>query len=126
MSLKPPLMELPIKTADSGFYSGFSQSVAIISKIIIAALVVWAVVFPDQAGRVLNAINGFILANTTVWYVYIVTLFVLLCFVLALWPAAGRLKLGLEDDKPEFSNFSWFSMMFGAGIGVGMLTWAVA
>ena len=34
--------------------------------------------------------------------------------------------LGQPGDKPEFSNFSWFSMMFGAGIGVGMLTWAVA
>ncbi|MEM7438372.1 MAG: BCCT family transporter [Pseudomonadota bacterium] len=126
MSLKPPLMDLPIRTADSGFYSGFSQSVSIISKVIIAALVVWAVVFPDQAGAVLNSINSFILANTAAWYVYIVTMFILVCIVLAIWPAAGRLKLGLADDKPEFSNFSWFSMMFGAGIGVGMLTWAVA
>ena len=36
------------------------------------------------------------------------------------------MNLGLEGEKPEFDNFSWFSMMFGAGIGVGMLTWAVA
>ncbi len=126
MSLKPPLMDLDIKTATSGFYSGFSSSVAVISKIIIAALVIWAVVFPEQAGTVLNSINSFILSNTAYWYVYIVSSFVILCGVLAVWPAAGRLKLGLESDKPEFSNFSWFSMMFGAGIGVGMLTWAVA
>ena len=53
-------------------------------------------------------------------------LFVLVCVGLAIWPAAGRLKIGMDDDVPEFSNFSWFSMMFGAGIGVGMLTWAVA
>ncbi|MEO0636591.1 MAG: BCCT family transporter [Pseudomonadota bacterium] len=124
--IKPPLMELPIETADTGFYSGFSKSVAVVSKLIVAALVVWAVVFPEQAGRILNAINSFILANTAYWYIWIVALFVLLCLVLAVWPAAGRLKLGVESDKPEFSNFSWFSMMFGAGIGVGMLTWAVA
>ena len=36
------------------------------------------------------------------------------------------MRLGAETDRPEFDNFSWFSMMFGAGIGVGMLTWAVA
>ncbi|MEM1301322.1 MAG: BCCT family transporter [Pseudomonadota bacterium] len=126
MALKPPLMDLDIKTADSGFYAGFASSVAIISKIIIAALVVWAVVFPEAAGSVLNAINSFILSNTAYWYIYIVTLFILLCIGLALWPSAGKLKLGVETDKPEFSNFSWFSMMFGAGIGVGMLTWAVA
>ncbi|MEO0634078.1 MAG: BCCT family transporter, partial [Pseudomonadota bacterium] len=116
MSDKPPLMDLPIKTADAGFYSGFSVNVAVVSKIIVAILVIWAVVFPEQAGAVLNTINSFILANTAFWYVYIVALFVMLCAVLAIWPAAGRLKLGLESDTPEFSNFSWFSMMFGAGI----------
>ena len=126
MSIQPPLMDLPIETADEGFYSGFSKNVAIISKFIIAALVIWALVFPEQAGKVLGQINSFILSNTAYWYIWIVALFVLLCIGLAIWPAAGRLKLGVEGDKPEFSNFSWFSMMFGAGIGVGMLTWAVA
>ncbi len=126
MSVKPPLMELPIATSDTGFYSGFSKSVAVYSKLIVAILVIWAVVFPEQAGRVLNTINSFILANTAYWYIWIVAVFVLLCIVLAIWPAAGRLRLGLEGDRPEFSNFSWFSMMFGAGIGVGMLTWSVA
>jgi choline/glycine/proline betaine transport protein len=52
--------------------------------------------------------------------------FVILCLALALWPTAGRMKLGHHDDEPEFSNFSWFSMMFGAGIGIGMLTFATA
>jgi choline/glycine/proline betaine transport protein len=32
----------------------------------------------------------------------------------------------MSDDKLEFSNFSWFSMMFGAGIGIGILTFATA
>ena len=59
MSIKPPLMDLPIETADSGFYAGFSKNVAVVSKIIIAFLVIWAVVFPESAGRILNAINGF-------------------------------------------------------------------
>ncbi|MEO9825475.1 MAG: BCCT family transporter [Paracoccaceae bacterium] len=126
MAVKPPLMDLPIETSESGFYSGFSMNVAVLSKIIVGILVVWAVVFPEQAGAVLNKLNTLILANTATWYIYIVTFFVLLCVGLALWPAAGRLKLGVDADQPEFSNFSWFSMMFGAGIGVGMLTWAVA
>lgn len=126
MSTKPPLMDLEIKTAEQGFYSGFSKSVAVVSKIIIAILVIWAIVFPEQAGRILNAINSFILANTAYWYIWIVALFFFTCSILALIPATGKLKLGAESDKPEFANFSWFSMMFGAAIGVGMLTWAVA
>ncbi|MBI1494202.1 BCCT family transporter [Rhodobacteraceae bacterium MYP1-1] len=74
----------------------------------------------------MGQINSFILATFNFWYVYAMAFFVLTCVVFAAWPAAGRLKPGLEDDKPEFSNFSWFSMMFGAGIGIGMLTFATA
>lgn len=126
MSTKPPLMELSIETAEEGFYSGFSKSVAVVSKVIIAVLVIWAIVFPEQAGRILNAINAFILANTAYWYIWIVAIFFFTCSILALIPATGKLKLGVEDDEPEFARFSWFAMMFGAAIGVGMLTWAVA
>lgn len=126
MALKPPLSDLPINTADSGFYRGFSVNVTIISKIIISVLVVWAIVWPEWAGEVLGAWNQVILRNFAAWYIWTVTLFVVVCLGLALWPTAGRLNLGQDGEKPEFSNFSWFSMMFGAGIGVGMLTWAVA
>lgn len=126
MSLKPPIMELPIETAEEGFYSGFSKSVAVVSKVIIASLVIWALVFPEQASRVLNAVNSFILSNTAYWYIWIIALFFFTCAILALVPATGKLKLGVEGDEPEFARFSWFAMMFGAAIGVGMLTWAVA
>jgi len=126
MAVNPALTELPIKTAETGFYRGFSQTVAITSKVLIAALVIWAVAFPESSGTVLKGINSFILASFNYWYIWTVTLFVGVCIMLAIWPTAGRLKLGTDDSKPEFSNFSWFSMMFGAGIGVGMLTWAVA
>ena len=126
MALKPPLSDLPIKTADVGFYRGFSVNVTVISKIIIGVLVVWCIVWPTKAGTVLGDWNSIILANFAAWYIWVVAGFVLVCIGLAIWPAAGRLNLGGPGDRPEFSNFSWFSMMFGAGIGVGMLTFAVA
>lgn len=126
MAVKPPLVHLPIRTADAGFYKGFSRDVTITAKFLIGALVIWAVAFPDQAGGVLNTFNAFILGNFAAWYIWVVAVFVLVCLGLAVWPTAGRLTLGQAGEKPEFSNFSWFSMMFGAGIGVGMLTWAVA
>jgi choline-glycine betaine transporter len=34
--------------------------------------------------------------------------------------------MGIEGEKTEFSNFSWFSMMFGAGLGVGLMVFATA
>ncbi len=124
--MKPPLTSLPIRVASDGFYSGFSEYVTISGKIIIGALILWAIAFPGNAGDVLGAINSFILSSFSYWYIYIMAAFVICCLALAIWPAAGRLKLGLEHDQPEFSNFSWFSMMFGAGIGIGMLTFATA
>ena len=126
MSIKPPLSELPIKTAETGFYRGFSVNVTVVSKIIISMLVVWCIVWPTEAGTVLGNWNTAILAEFAAWYIWVVTAFVIVCIGLAIWPAAGRLNIGTAGEKPEFSNFSWFSMMFGAGIGVGMLTWAVA
>lgn len=126
MPIKPPVTELPIRTAEEGFYRGFTKDVTITAKLLVGGLIIWAVAFPAQAGAVLGALNSIILATFSYWYVYVMAFFVILCFALALWPAAGRLKLGTDADKPEFSNFSWFSMMFGAGIGIGMLTFATA
>jgi choline/carnitine/betaine transport len=124
--MKPPVTDLPIKVAHKGFYLGFTKDVTITSKIVVGALIIWAIAFPDQAASVLGAVNSIILATFSYWYVYVMAFFIILCFALALWPTAGKLRLGHDDDRPEFSNFSWFSMMFGAGIGIGMLTFATA
>ncbi len=124
--MKPPLMELPIEVAKSGFYRGFTTHVTISAKVIVGLIIIWAVAFPEHAAASLGNINSFILSTFNYWYIYSMAFFVLTCIALALWPASGRLKLGLPDDKPEFSNFSWFSMMFSAGIGIGMLTFATA
>ena len=117
---------LPISVAKRGFYRGFNRFVAIGSKLILALLVLWAAISPKSAGRILADIQSFTVNNFAGWYMYVTFFFVLVCFGLALWPKTGRTKLGLASDKPEFSNFSWFSMMFGAGIGVGMLTYSTA
>ncbi|MBU3036121.1 BCCT family transporter [Tritonibacter mobilis] len=124
MPLKPPLTELEIKTADSGFYKGFTKDVTITAKILVAALILWAVAFPNQAAGVLSHLNGVILASFNYWYVYVVAFFVVVSLGLAIWPTSGRLRLGAEHERPEFSAFSWFSMMFGAGMGIGVLTYA--
>ncbi len=126
MSIKPPLLDLPIKTAEQGFYNGFSRAVTLSAKFLVGSLIVWALVLPDQAGSILNAMQSFILNKFAAWYVWLLAAFVIASLFLAIWPTAGKLKLGQPDEQPEFSNFSWYSMMFSAGIGVGMLTWAIA
>lgn len=124
MSEEPDLDQLQIDTSKTGFYKGFNKTVTLSSKIIIAALVIWAAVFPDQAGDVLGETKVWSFAHFGAWYIYVVAFFVLVCVVSALVPATASIKLGGPDAVPEFSTVSWISMMFGAGIGVGMLTFA--
>lgn len=38
----------------------------------------------------------------------------------------GKVKLGKEDDKPEFSTFSWFAMLFCGSTGIGLVFWSIA
>ena len=55
---------------------------------------------------------------------YLVAGLVVVALALALTPKVGSLRMGAPGEKPEFSRFSWFAMLFGAGIGIGMLTFS--
>ena len=126
MSIKPPFTELEIEKAPSGFYEGYSLPIALISKAIMVALVLWALIWPDNASSVLSSVNSTLLNGFNGFYIILVGFFAFFLFVLALLPATGSKKLGSAETVPEFSNFSWFSMMFGAGLGVGLMVFATA
>jgi len=56
-------------------------------------------------------------------------LFAFGCVLFALWLAFGKygnVKLGGPNDEPEFSDFSWVSMMFTGGVGAGLVYWSMA
>jgi choline/glycine/proline betaine transport protein len=113
-------MDLPINISDRGFYLGFTTHVTITAKLLVAALILWAIVFPKDSSTFLSSINSTTLDSFGFWYVYAMAFFVISCLALATWPVSGRLKLGLRDDKPEFSNFSWFSMRFGSALALAL------
>ncbi|MES0864275.1 BCCT family transporter [Ruegeria sp. SCPT10] len=126
MSIKEPFTDLEIKTADSGFYENNSVPIALISKGIMVALVLWALVFPANANSTLGSWNFKLLEVFNSFYVVIVGLFFFFLAVVAILPGTGKRIMGTQGEKPEFSNFSWFSMMFGAGLGVGLMVFATA
>ena len=60
-------------------------------------------------------------------WMYILTQDVWFIFVLwLLFTKYANIKLGRDDDKPEFSDFAWFSMLFSCGIGVGFYYYGVS
>ncbi|MEL7445028.1 MAG: BCCT family transporter [Pseudomonadota bacterium] len=124
MPIDPPIIELPIETHDRGFYDGFSREVTIPSKIIVSLIIMWAIFFPVNAAETLEIANTTIIVTFAGWYIYLVAALAVICLALALIPQSGSLRIGAPDEKPEFSRFSWFSMLFGAGIGIGMLTYS--
>ena len=126
MTIKQPFTALEIKTASAGFYKGHSLPIALISKTIMSLLVIWALVWPLSANGMLSSINWSMLEDFNAFYIIAVGGFAFFCFALAIIPSTGRRLLGRPGEKPEFSNFSWFSMMFGAGLGVGLMVYATA
>jgi len=124
LPINPPIVGLSIETHDEGFYDGFSRAVTIPGKVIVSLLIMWAIFFPVRASETLQAANTSIIASFSAWYVYLVAALMLVALVLALIPQSGRLRIGVPGETPEFSRFSWFAMLFGAGIGIGMLTYS--
>ncbi len=109
----------------TGFYAGQNRWVAIAVKVIVVSLVLWASLASD-AGTILMDIQSGTIGYFGGWYMYASAVFMVMSLVLALVPRTGSIRLGADHERPEFSRFAWFSMMFGAGIGVGMLTYSTA
>ena len=117
---------IAITTQQSGFYEGFNRVVAVVPKLLIGALIVWVGLSPSAAGEVLLQAQNWSTQNFGGWYVYVTAFYTIVCLVLGLWPRTAHVKLGKADETPEFNMFTWLSMMFGAGIGIGMLTYSTA
>ncbi len=58
-------------------------------------------------------------------FILVSAMFLLFSAYLAL-SRYGNVKLGPDDSQPEFSTFSWVSMMFATGMGIGLMFWGVA
>jgi glycine betaine transporter len=87
--------------------------------------VVWGVFFTDNLSAVASAVLGFLI--DTLGWVFILSTFAFLLFVGFLaFSRYGRIKLGDDDDEPEFKTSSWVAMMFSVGMGIGLMFYGVA
>lgn len=88
-------------------------------------ITVWALIAPGQA----EAVLGTAVEWTADWFgwFYVLLAAVVLAFVIFIaFSRHGKVKLGPEHSKPEFSTFAWASMLFAAGIGSDLMFFAVA
>ncbi|WP_332644585.1 BCCT family transporter [Aeromicrobium sp.] len=93
--------------------------------IILSLVVVLSIAFPDKTGEVLASAQDNVIGGIGWYYTLTVTGFV----VFALWMGIGRfgdIRLGKDDEVPEFSLKAWFAMLFAAGMGIGLVFWGAA
>ncbi len=95
------------------------------SALLTLALVFYTIVFNDSAHAVFSATLAWISAQLGWFYVLSVAGFLVFIAIIAL-SRYGNVKLGTEHSKPEFTNLSWFAMLFSAGMGIGLMFFGVA
>jgi choline/glycine/proline betaine transport protein len=95
------------------------------SAVLVAAFVLFTLISPVTADAVYSAARDFIAAELSWYYISLMNVFLLLAIGLV-FSKYGKIRLGKDTEKPEFSYFAWFSMLFGAGIGIGILFWSIA
>lgn len=95
------------------------------SAIAIVAFVAFGAIFSEPAEEFFLTIEEAVATNLSWWYILLVTS--LLVFVIYLGASRhGHVRLGKDDEAPEFSLIGWFTMLFSAGMGIGLLYNGVA
>lgn len=96
-----------------------------VSLALALAFIAWGLSFRHSLSVASTAVLRYVV--DTFGWAYLVIVFAILVFVvwLALTPA-GRIRLGRDDQRPEFGWFSWLGMLFSAGVGMSFLSWGTA
>lgn len=101
------------------------QGVFIASAILALGLAMWGI-FGQASAQAAATTAMAVIKNDFSWlYLGTMLAFVLLSLAIAISPL-GRIRLGKDDEKPEVGLISWFAMLFGAGMGVGLVFWGCA
>ncbi|AZT85034.1 BCCT family transporter [Marinobacter sp. NP-4(2019)] len=84
-----------------------------------------AVPFDQIVAESFGVLTGWIARNLGWLYIFAVTS--LLVFLIGLAVSRyGNTRLGTDDSRPDYSNLTWFTMLFAAGIGTILMFWGVA
>ncbi|WP_369901787.1 BCCT family transporter [Bacillus manliponensis] len=102
----------------------------IISLAICIAFTLWGII-PESVlgnaslGNVTDAIQAILVSKFGWFYIISVSVFLGIS-ILLIFSKYGSIRLGQDDDEPEYSYLTWFAMLFSAGMGIGLIFWGVA
>jgi choline/glycine/proline betaine transport protein len=101
------------------------QPLSIFVILLLILFVAFAVFDVEQTGIIFLGLKDQVVSRFDVLFNWTVSLVLLLVIVTCFHPRA-KLRLGKDEDRPEFSYLAWFSMLFSAGLASGILYWGTA
>ena len=101
------------------------KPVFIPASIVIFALIAFAVIYAGTAADAFETLNNVISDGVGWWYILSATGFVIFALYCGI-SRIGNIRLGRDDEQPEFGMLSWFAMLFSAGMGIGLVFYGVA
>lgn len=96
-----------------------------ISALAVIAFVVLTLSFQEQAEPLFNGVKNWLTTNLGWFFISAANIFVVICLVLVVSPL-GRVRLGGTEATPDFGYVGWFSMLFAAGMGIGLMFYGVS
>ncbi|AXS41095.1 BCCT family transporter [Breoghania sp. L-A4] len=96
-----------------------------VSGLTIVAFVLVTLAFQDSVGPAFNAMRGWLTGTFDWFFLTAANIFVVLCLALIVSPL-GKIRLGGSEAKPEYTYTGWFSMLFAAGMGIGLMFYGVS
>ena len=116
---------IPAEKSDAKLFDSVCRPVFFISAGLIVLVCVYGVGFSEHAAVTFSAIQKWLVTNFG-WF-YMVSIAFFFGFVIYLaFSSFANIKLGPDDSEPDYSYVSWFSMLFSAGMGIGLLFFGVS
>ncbi|NCF81084.1 MAG: BCCT family transporter [Proteobacteria bacterium] len=103
----------------------FKNPLMLVALALTGAVAVWGIVDTQGLATFASAVVGRMFISRG-WFIMLSVSAMLIIAVYLAFSRYGRIKLGRDDDQPEFSTVSWLTMLFAAGMGVGLLYWGAA
>jgi choline/glycine/proline betaine transport protein len=94
------------------------------SAVLIITFIIITLLIGEPMSRIFNAVQDSI-SDAGGWFFVLVVNFFLIFVLFIAFSKYGKIRLGGENAKPEFPRGAWFSMLFSAGMGIGILFWSV-
>ncbi|HSI65888.1 MAG TPA: BCCT family transporter [Planococcus sp. (in: firmicutes)] len=91
-----------------------------ITFVLVILTVSFGVIAPEAFEQATGNLRSFINTSFGWYYLMIMALLLIFTFIVIVSPY-GKIRLGKDTDRPEFSTFTWLSMLFSAGMGIGLV-----